>query len=95
MLRASCGDDDALAAQIGDGDVAFVLEHCDTDGDQKITRDEVLPMLAMWRNMMQDIKERHVSSDSLTSAAETTSQSTTTPSPTPNCSKTSSMCTLL
>ena len=65
MLKASCGDDEAFAAQIGDGDVDFVLEHCDKDGDQKITRHEVLPMLAMWRDLVLDIKERHVSSGNL------------------------------
>ena len=30
-------------------DVIFVLEHCDTDGDRTIDRDELLPMLAEWK----------------------------------------------
>ena len=66
-MKASVGDDEAMVAMIGDGDVKFVLEHCDQDGDQKIARDEVLPMLAMWRDLVKEIKERHVSSVNLAS----------------------------
>ena len=47
MMRASCGEDEALRRTVGEGDVAFVLEHCDTNGDGKLARDEVLPMLAI------------------------------------------------
>lgn len=65
MMRETCGDDEALRRTVGEGDVAFVLEHCDTDGDKKIARDEVLPMLAIWRELVEDIKERHVSSGNL------------------------------
>uniref|UniRef100_A0A7S0DYV2 EF-hand domain-containing protein n=1 Tax=Phaeocystis antarctica TaxID=33657 RepID=A0A7S0DYV2_9EUKA len=68
MMRASCSDDEAMRKQVGEGDVAFVLEHCDTDGDKKIARDEVLPMLAIWRELVEDIKERHVSSGNLLGA---------------------------
>ena len=62
MMRASCSDDEAMRKQVGEGDVAFVLEHCDTDGDKMIARDEVLPMLGMWRDLVDDIRERHVTS---------------------------------
>ena len=65
MMRASCGEDEALRRTVGEGDVAFVLEHCDTDGDKKIARDEVLPMLAIWRDLVDDIRERHVTSGNL------------------------------
>ena len=65
MMRASCGEDEALRRTVGEGDVAFVLEHCDTDGDKKIARDEVLPMLGIWRDLVDDIRERHVSSGNL------------------------------
>ena len=65
MMRASCSDDEAMRKQVGEGDVAFVLEHCDTDGDKKIARDEVLPMLAIWRDLVDDIRERHVTSGNL------------------------------
>ena len=86
MLRASCGDDERLAALIGDGDVFFVLEHCYMDGDQKIGRTEVLPMLAMWRDLIHEIKERHSAADLLAAKQEPT---------TPRGSKLSSTCTLL
>mmetsp|Transcript_58885 Transcript_58885/g.141256 ORF Transcript_58885/g.141256 Transcript_58885/m.141256 type:complete len:232 (-) Transcript_58885:117-812(-) len=93
MLRASCGDDEKLAALIGDGDVAFVLEHCDMDGDQKIGRTEVLPMLAMWRDLIHEIKERHSTVDLLAPPA---SPQKPPQSPlTPRGSKSSSTCTLL
>ena len=36
MMRASCGEDEALRRTVGEGDVAFVLEHCDTNGDGKL-----------------------------------------------------------
>ena len=65
MMRASCGEDEALRRTVGEGDVAFVLEHCDTDGDKMIARDEVLPMLGMWRDLVDDIRERHVTSGNL------------------------------
>ena len=65
MMRASCGEDEALRRTVGEGDVAFVLEHCDTNGDGKLARDEVLPMLAIWRELVVDIKKRHVSSGNL------------------------------
>ena len=67
MMRASCGEDEALRRTVGEGDVAFVLEHCDTKGDGKLARDEVLPMLAIWRELVVDIKKRHVSSGTLLS----------------------------
>ena len=93
MLRASCGDDERLAALIGDGDVFFVLEHCDMDGDQKIGRTEVLPMLAMWRDLIHEIKERHSTVDLLAPPA---SPQKPPQSPlTPRGSKSSSTCTLL
>ena len=65
MMRASCGEDEALRRTVGEGDVAFVLEHCDSDGDGKLARNEVLPMLAIWRELVDDIKKRHVSSGTL------------------------------
>ena len=37
------------AAEACADDVIFVLEHCDTDGDRTIDRDELLPMLAEWK----------------------------------------------
>lgn len=67
MMKASCGEDEALRRTVGDGDVAFVLEHCDANNDGKLARDEVLPMLAIWRELVGDIKKRHVSSGTLLS----------------------------
>ena len=97
MLKSSCGDDEAMKALTGEGDVAFVLEHCDADGDKQLAREEVLPMLAMWRELVHEIKERHASSsDLLGAAAESPPPPPKSPMPPPKSSKKgSSTCILL
>ena len=95
MLRASCGDDERLAALIDDGDVAFVLEHCDLEGDQKIGRTEVLPMMAMWRDLIHEIREHHASDDLAAPASAPGSPQKQPSTPRGNKSSGSSTCTLL
>ena len=49
VLGTACTELGITAAEACADDVIFVLEHCDTDGDRTIDRDELLPMLAEWK----------------------------------------------
>ena len=39
---------------VDDEDVKFVLAQCDDDGNGAISRDELLPMVAVWREMVNE-----------------------------------------
>lgn len=56
---------------VDDEDVKFVLAQCDDDGNGAISRDELLPMVAVWSQMVNEKPKRSSKAESETAEEST------------------------
>jgi Ca2+-binding EF-hand superfamily protein len=45
-------------SEVAEADTEFVLEHCDLDGTNAISRDEVLPAIAKWKELVEEKQKK-------------------------------------
>jgi len=66
VLRDARG---AVDARMGAGDVLYILTRCDVDGDMRLSRDELVPALALWREIAPHLPVAHEDQDDELDAA--------------------------
>ena len=50
MLKSTLAEVNT-GGQMGAGDVLYIFTRCDLDNDYKLSRDELVPALALWREI--------------------------------------------
>jgi len=53
-MSAMDAKDSAPTPPVSDEDIAFVMERCDRTGSGKISREELIPALTLWKEIMAD-----------------------------------------